>query len=183
MTNRKQANNKGSNRQEKVVNKDLKPHVQKDLLEVQPSRKDEFEKRKQELQDETQQYMYQQSSKFSSVSRSLVLGIIGTIWVLTYVDGNLLIPNGWMLSSLVAGLIFLLTDVIHYFWDSMSYHCEAYKLDNYKNQHDLDKEHEPRMDRINKRSHWFIVAKFIILMAASILFAIGLSLKTSLVYL
>ena len=127
--------------------------------------------------------MYQQSSKFSSVSRSLVLGIIGTIWVLTYVDGNLLIPNGWMLSSLVAGLIFLLTDVIHYFWDSMSYHCEAYKLDTYNNQQDLDKKHEPRMDRINKRSHWFIVAKFCILMVASILFAIGLSLKTSLVYL
>lgn len=31
-------------------------------------KKDEFEKRRQELLDETQRYMYQQSSKFSSVS-------------------------------------------------------------------------------------------------------------------
>lgn len=181
MTNRKRANNKDSNKQEKVVNKDLKPHVQKVLPEIQLSKKDEFEKRRQELQDETQRYMYQQSSKFSSVSRSLVLGIIGTIWILTYVDGNLLIPNRWLLSSLITGLAFLLTDVIHYFWDSMSYHSETYKLDAYKSQFELDEKHEPRMDGINKRSHWFIVAKFCILMVASILFTIGLLLKTVLV--
>ena len=38
-----------------------------------------------------------------------------------------------------------------------------------------------KMDEINKRSHWFIVAKFCILMIAAILFGIGLSLKIALV--
>ena len=105
MTSRKQASNKANNKQEKVDNRD-KALGQKGLPGVLPSKKDEFEKRRQELQDETQRYMYQQSSKFSSVSRSLVLGIIGTIWVLTYVDGTLCIPNRWLLSSLITGLVF-----------------------------------------------------------------------------
>ena len=124
--------------------------------------------------------MYQQSSKFSSVSRNLVLGIIGTIWVLTYTDGKLGIPNNWLLCSLIMGLLFLLVDVIHYFWDSVSYQRETYQLDKYKNQLELDKRHEPQMDSINKRSHRFIIAKFCILMLASLSFAIGLSLKSTL---
>ena len=85
------------------------------------------------------------------------------------------------MSSLITGLVFLLTDVIHYFWDSMSYHIESYKLDSYQTLLDIDRKHEPKMDEINKRSHCFIVAKFCILMIAAILFGIGLSLKIALV--
>lgn len=137
-----------------------------------------FDKRKQELQDETQSFMYAQSSKFSSVSRNLILGIIGTIWVLTYVNGNLKIYNYWLLGSLIVALLFLLVDVIHYYWDSLSYHNEQYKLDTYSCQKELENEHKPKMDTINKRSHNFIVIKFWILMLVSFLFAIGLIRKT-----
>ena len=180
MTNRRQANNKGNNKQEKVVSKDNRP-VQKDHQEAQLTKKDKFDERKQRLLDETQQYMYQQSSKFSSASRNLVLGIIGTIWVLTYTDSKLSIPNIWLLCSLVIGLLFLLVDVVHYFWDAISYQSETYKLEKYKDQIELDRKHEPQMDSINKRSHRFIVAKFCILMLASLSFAIGLFLKATLV--
>ena len=38
--------------------------------------------RKASLENELQGYRYSQSSKFSSVSRTLVLGIIGTIWTI-----------------------------------------------------------------------------------------------------
>lgn len=137
-----------------------------------------FEKRKQELQDKTQSFMYAQSSKFSSVSRNLILGIIGTIWVITYSDGNLKISNYWLFGSLIVALLFLLVDVIHYYWDTISYHNEQYKLDKYSCQKELDNEHEPRMDTINKRSHSFIVIKFWILMFVSFLFVIGLLIKT-----
>ncbi len=180
MTNRRQANNKGNNKQEKVVSKDNRP-VQKDLQEAPLSKKDKFNERKQRLLDETQQYMYQQSSKFSTVSRNLALGIIGTIWVLTYVDGKLSTPNIWLLFSLIIGLLFLLVDVVHYFWDAISYQRETYQLDKYKNQSELDNLHETQMDSINKRSHRFIVAKFCILMLVSLSFAIGLFLKSTLV--
>ncbi len=152
-----------------IVAKSQKAHQDPHL-----KRRIKLDERKQELLDQTQSFMYQQSSKFSAVSRSLVFGIIGTVWVLTYTDGNLRVPNVWLLSSLITGLVFLLVDVIHYYWDSMSYYKESYKLDGYKSQLELDEEHEPRMDFINKRSHWFVVGKFWILMIAALLFFIGL---------
>ena len=133
-----------------------------------------FEEKKQKLQDETQDFKYQQSSKFSSVSRNLVLGIIGTNWFLTYVDGKLRIPNLCLFISLLLGLMFLFVDVIHYFWDSMSYQKELYSLDKYKTEQELENKHEPRMNAINKRSHRFIIAKCVLLLIASALFFIGL---------
>lgn len=63
-------NNKAPNRS----NRD-KILVQKDRQEVQQSKDDPFLKRKQELLDETQEFMYNQSSKFSTVSRNLILAL------------------------------------------------------------------------------------------------------------
>lgn len=151
---------------------------QKDHQEVQQVKRNPssnmFEEKKQKLQDETQNYMYQQSSKFSSVSRNLVLGIIGTNWFLTYVDGKLRIPNRYLFASLLLGLMFLLVDVIHYFVDSVSYQKELCSLDKYETEQELESKHEPEMDKINKRSHRFIIAKFVLLVFASVLFFIGL---------
>lgn len=178
MINHKRANNKGNNKIEKVVKMKLTSNDQKDHQEVQPSRDEELNKRRKELQDELQGFMYQQSSKFSSVSRTLVLGIIGTIWVITYTDKKLSIPNIWLLGSILSGILFLLIDVNHYYWDSMSYHKEAYRLDEYKSLDEFNKNHEQKMDAINKRSHRFIVVKFWILMLAAVLFIIGIIKKT-----
>lgn len=178
MISRKRTNKNPKNKQERTVS--METTVLKDHQEVLSS-KDNFVERKQNLLDETQKYMYQQSSKFSSVSRSLILGIIGTLWVLTYTEGKLRVPNFWLLSSLIGCLLFLFVDVIHYFWDSMSYQCELYRLDKYKTQKELDEDHEDIMDYINKRSNCFLVAKFIILIISSWLFAYGLYLKISLI--
>ena len=180
MTNHKRAHNKGNNPKKKVVKMDLTSNDQKDHQEVQPLREDEFIIRRKELQDETHGYMYQQSSKFSSVSRTLVLGILGTIWVITYSEGNLFIPNFWFFSSILLEILFLMVDVIHYYLDSMSYYNESNKLDEYKSMDDLNKNHEPEMDAISKRGHRFIVAKFWILMVAAVLFIIGIIRKSQL---
>ena len=179
MTHQKRPNNKGkSPSKDKEVHR---PNAPKDHLEGPSGEENSFEKRKQELQDETQQFMYAQSSKFSSVARNLILGVIGTVWVLTYAEGTLNFPNGWLFSSLLAGLSFLLIDVIHYYTDSLSYNRELYRLDKYVSQRDLDVKHEPKMDSINKRSHIFIVMKFWVLILTSILFIMGLLLKTSVI--
>lgn len=174
MINHKQTDRNHSRKRKKRADIDLN-YFQKAHQEV-PQEKSKIENpnRKQELLDETQNFMYQQSGKFSSVSRNLVLGIIGTIWFLTYVNGKLTIPNTWLFCCLLSGLLFLLTDVIHYFWDSMSYHKELYNLEKYNTQKEFDDYHEPKMDWINKRSHRFIVAKFWMLMIASVLFGIGI---------
>lgn len=151
--------------------------VQKDHQEVLQPKDDSFKENKEKLQTETQKYMYDQSSKFSSVSRSLIFGIIGTIWVITYSEGILNIPNYSLLISLIFGLLYMLTDVFHYFLDSVSYHNEIYDLDDYKKQEDLDKIHEPRMDKISKRSFLFLIIKFVILIITAVLFTAGLIAK------
>ena len=157
-----QASESGNQKDHQVVQQT------KDVYNERPERKIK------ELQEETQGVMYQQSSNFSSVSRNLVLGIIGTNWFLTYVDGKLRIPNRYLFASLLLGLMFLLVDVIHYFGDSVSYQKELYSLDKYETEQELESKHEPKMDKINKRSHRFIIAKFVLLVFASALFFIGL---------
>ena len=157
-----------------TVSPKTKPHVQKDRQEAKQRKDKTFEEKREKLQKETQEYMYSQSSRFSSVSRSLIFGIIGTIWVITYSDGHMRIPNWALLFGLLAGLLFLFSDVIHYYSDSVSYEKEQNQFDDYKTQEDLDNKHEPIMDRINKRSHIFINTKFVILIICSILFIVGL---------
>lgn len=155
--------------QEKSLNR-------KDHQEVQQEKNDDnnkFEEKKQKLQDETQGFMYQQSSKFSSLSRNLVFGIIGTIWFLIYVDGKLKITNLFLLVSLLSGLVFLFCDVIHYYKDSRSYQDELHRLDGYRTEQDLIDKHEPNMDKINKQSHQFINIKFYLLVLTVVFFALG----------
>ena len=48
----------------------------------------------------------------------------------------------------------------------------------FSNQEDLDNKHEPKMDKINKRSHQFLIIKFVILIIAAVLFTAGLIAKT-----
>ena len=157
-----------------TVSPRTKPHVQKDRLEEEPRKNKTFKENKEKLQIETQKYMYDQSSKFSSVSRHLIFGIIGTIWVITYTDEGIYLPNCYLLFSLLTGLFYLLCDVLHYYWDSKDYENELNQLDNYNNQKQLDEMHEQRMDCINKRSHFFIRLKFAILLVCSVSFIIGL---------
>lgn len=47
-------------------------------------------------------------------------------------------------------------------------------MDKYETEQELESKHEPEMDKINKRSHWFIIAKFVLLVFASALFFFGL---------
>lgn len=181
MTNLKSPSSKGKKRIQNKVDRKHNVPIPKARQEVLLDAKNSFDTRKQKLQDETQGFMYAQSSMLSSVSRNLVFGIIGTIWVLTYVEGSLNFPNGWLFASLLVGLLFLFIDVIHYYMDSISYNKELYRLDSYKNDKDLETKHEPKMNSINKRSHCFIIAKFWILILASILFGIGLLMKTAVI--
>lgn len=166
-------NKKGNSQQKKVANK-YKSTVPKDLQETLPSRNDDFERRRQQLMDETQNFMYQQSSKFSSVSRNLAFGIIGTIWVITYTEKKLCIPNCWLVACIFFLILFHVCDVLHYFLDSMSYHKESYKLDEYVSNEDIDQKHESNMNEINRRSHRFIIIKFVFLIMASFCFLVGM---------
>lgn len=150
-----------------------KPHVQRVQQEVQHKRNN-FKTRKEQLQNELQGYMYSQSSKLSSVSRNLIFGILGTIWVMTYSKGNLTIPNPYLFYALLTSMLFMVVDVVHYFWDSISYHRQQYKLDKYKTNEEIENIHEKQMDKINIRSHNFLLGKTFVLFLAAFLFIRGI---------
>lgn len=133
-----------------------------------------FDKRKEALEQELQGFMYSQSSKLSSVSRNLIFGILGTIWVLTFTGGKLTIPNPQLFYALLISILFMATDVLHYLMDSISYHRQQYKLDDYNTKEELVNIYNKDMDRINKRSHNFVIGKTIILLFATIMFVWGI---------
>ncbi len=151
--------------------------AQKDLQEVRLSKDEDFLQRKQRLSDQTQDYMYSQSTKFSSVSRQLILGIIGTVWVVTYKDHEISIPYIILNIGLFLSIVYLCVDVLHYYWDSNSYQKELYNIDTYKSENDLSEKHEPFMDKVNIRSHRFIFVKFWLLMVVTFMFFIGMLFK------
>ena len=160
-------------KQEKEGNSKGRAHVRKDRQEVQHKRNN-FKTRKEQLQNELQSYMYSQSSRLSSVSRNLIIGMLGTIWVMTYSKGNMTIPNPYLFFALLTSMLFMVVDVVHYFWDSISYHRQQYKLDKYKTNEEIDNIHEKQMDKINKRSHNFLLGKTFVLFLAALLFIRGI---------
>ena len=169
----KTSNQDSNPKPEKAGNKG-KTRVRRDRQEVRQDRSD-FKTRKEQLQDELQGYMYSQSSKLSSVSRNLIFGILGTIWVMTFSEGKMTIPNPYLFYALLTSLLYMIIDVFHYFCDSISYHRQQYKLDSYKNNQEIENIYEKRMDKINNRSHYFLIGKTSVLLLAAIFFIIGIS--------
>lgn len=168
----KKKRNSKPNGQPKDHNK-VAPNVQKAPVESL-YKNDEFKDKLEKLQDETQGYIYSQSSKFSSIARNLTFGILGTIWVLTYSERKCTIPNNWLLGALIVSLVYLGFDVCHYFFDTKSYHKELKAMDYYRTMSDINEKHEPFMDKISQRSYLFLWAKFIILAFACVSFLIGM---------
>lgn len=164
----KDSNRARNPKQERLVSK-VNQQDLKAPQEILP-RPNNFEDKREKLQEELQGYYYSQSSKFSSVSRNLIFSILATIWVFIYTDGNLSITNQVLLYALITGILYLTIDILHYFLDSISYHKEQYRLDEYKTIEDLNDRHEPFMDGVNKRSYAFFVIKFVVLCLTAILF-------------
>lgn len=138
---------------------------------------DSLKEEKDKNESLIQQFMSSQSSHFSSVSRTLMFGIIGTIWVLTYSDGNLAIPNIWLLLSLIMSLFYFLADIGHYFLDTMSYQNESKKVWDYKSSQEIEDKVRNGLTKINERSVRFIKIKFVLLILTAIIFGIGLFLQ------
>ena len=170
---RRKRNNQSHERQKGHNKEETRGNAQKDQQELQ-SNNGEFKGKLEKLQDETQEYMYNQSSKFSSIARNLTLGILGTIWVLTYSEGKCTIPNSWLLGTLISSLGFMMCDAVHYFLDTISYHKELSAMDSYKTMSDINGIHEPFMDKVFNRSHYFFLCKSIILAISCTLFLLGM---------
>ena len=74
----------------------------------------------QTLHAKCSEYAYEQSSKFSDVARTLIIGIIGGTWAASLKDGNFTEVNRALLMALISSCLYLAIDAIHYYIDSNS---------------------------------------------------------------
>ena len=137
---------------------------------------EDLEEKKLNLFDRAQEYMSDQSSKFSNVARSLMFGIIGTIWIISYTEAGLDFSNCWLFTALSLSLLYFLVDVIHYFWSAMSYLDVSNKTPQCMNPDQYDVQLR-RMETISGRTVACFVIKFIVLIIAATAFCIGLYTK------
>ena len=129
--------------------------------------------KKQQLLSECQDYHYKQSSNVSSLARYIIYAIIATIWLTINADSFFCI-NWYLRIALFAAFLYLLTDIVHYFWDSVSYRQEYFRFEK---EVAVDKnfpEHENRMNRFSKRSFVWLCVKFSFLIVISALFLLGM---------
>ena len=131
---------------------------------------------KADLYNESQNEMSDLTSNFSTVARTLMFGIIGTIWIITYTEEGLNFSNPWLFAALSLCLFYFLVDVIHYFCCSMI--CQSISAKAKEcNTHDEYLKQKRRTEKNNRRSVVFIVIKFIVLIIAATAFCIGLYTK------
>lgn len=129
--------------------------------------------RKSTLENELQGYRYSQSSKFSSVSRTLILGIIGTIWtiILNSEKGSTCHPL--LTLALLLSILYLVCDVRHYYKDSKNYFERQFKLSKATTNADLD-EHDIQMDNLSIQSQRYVKMKYWILCISVMSFLVGM---------
>lgn len=123
----------------------------------------------QKLLDECQGFHYAQSSNFSKLSRTLIFGVIGTVWVLAYSPAGFSPSNIWLLWALIVAFLYLVVDVCHYFFDSCFYRDEYFQFDKEKNI----SEHNKRMNNRSRLSYCAIWGKFLVLFIVCSLFIVG----------
>lgn len=126
---------------------------------------------KDELVEETQRFMYAQSSKCSQSSRIIAYGLFILNVLLIFLYPTLV--NFCSYFGLLDIILFLVMDVIHYYKDAGRYYAELYRLDQYPEDKIL-MSHERNMDKINRNSRRMFEVKHIVLMLAVFLSIAGL---------
>lgn len=121
-------------------------------------------------------YKYSQSTKVSSLGRTIIYAILGLVWAVSYSP-----QTGFMIESLIlsiaffCALFYLLIDITHYFVDTIGFHSLSNHLQRGKGSTESVRAYYKRQSQIiSKVSFRFLVSKFVLLVAISILFIIGM---------
>ena len=140
------------------------------------SPEEELKTFKADLYNESQKEMSVLTGNFSTVARTLMFGIIGTIWIITYSEAGLNFSNSWLFAALCLCLFYFLVDVIHYFWSAMIYQNISRKAKECKTfgAYLVQKR---RTEKNSCRTVACVVIKFIVLIISAIAFCIGLYTK------
>lgn len=151
------------------------------MIEVRISHKEEIkpcvEKKDgnqyDKLLDECQGYKYAQSSNFIKLSRTAVFGIIGTIWILSYSDGEFEIHNTCLITSLFFAFLHILIDLLHYFVDMIFYKREYVRFSDDRGCANAIEKHDKRMDKHAIVSFSFVCINAFVLLLTAISFIKG----------
>lgn len=122
---------------------------------------------------ECQEYHYSQSSNVSKLARTVVYGMIGTLWILIYSNNVYREPCLWVKIALGLCFFYLLLDLGHYFWDACNYRNEYFRLEREQNREGILYRHEEYMNRVSIRSFRLLIVKFISVFVISAVFLIG----------
>lgn len=133
---------------------------------------------KNKLVEETQSYMYAQSSKCSKNSRMIAYGLFVINVTLIFQYPSLI--NLCSYCGLLSVVLFLMMDVTHYYKDAGYYYVELHQLDQYPEEEML-RLHEQQMDKISKNSHKMFNNKHIVLMLSALLSIVGLLINLILI--
>ena len=133
---------------------------------------------KDQLIEETQRFMYAQSSRCSKNSRIIAYGlfVLNVVLIFRYPT----IVNFCSYCGLLGIILFLMMDIVHYYKDAGRYYIELYRLDQYPEEEMLML-HEQQMDKINKDSRRMFEVKYIVLMLAVFLSIVGLFISLILI--
>lgn len=140
---------------------------------IKPESDKKEENKYDKLLDECQGYKYSQSSNFIKLSRTVVFGIIGTIWILSYSDGEFEIHNTCLITSLFCAFLHILMDLLHYFVDMIFYKKEYVRFADDRGCANAIEKHDKRMDNQAAVSFGFVCVNAVVLLLTAISFIRG----------
>ena len=120
----------------------------------------------EDLLKKSNKALYEQSSKVSTICRSMVYAVIATVWAILYDNGHFSMPEGVMLWTLGFCALFIVVDIVHYFYETCFNFTLSPRVFKYEDQSKPIRKNDLRKSvRNSKCSFWFIVGKFILAMA------------------
>lgn len=136
----------------------------------------EIEERQKNI-DEANKHKYNQSSKGSELIRKIVFAIIGSCWILMFTKGKYQETNIFLKATIAFSFIYLLLDVVHYFWDTCSYYLHAQNMERCETMDYVRNVYKPEDQHISRRSFVFFVLKVIACFVVSCAFVIGMFIE------
>ena len=143
-------------------------------------KKIDHQEKKVDLKEEIKQaekYKYDQSSKGSELIRKIVFAIIGSCWILMFAKGKYQDTNVFLKVTIACSFVYLLLDVIHYLWDTCSYHAHAQIMEQCTTSDYYEHVYKPDDLKISQRSFGFFIAKVALCFAVSGAFLLGMFIE------
>ena len=132
----------------------------------------EVKEKFEESIEEGNRFYGAQSAKVSQNIRTLVMGIIAIIWVVSYNNGVFELPNLLLIISLFTSFGYLLIDILHYFLDTRFYYNKLISLEKNYGQEMYLTRYNQALIKYSKVSYGWIWAKVIVFAIIAILFVV-----------